>query len=1312
MSRHPLLRSEHCVSARPEVDPAPGHTRIDIEADSRFQVSEGWEEKKGIWALVTDLDASSPDISTLKSLRSFPLLGRFPFSEYAESPSAYLLVCKSWLRVATPLLYSVVIIRSKGQAKALGRALSDNQELGQWIKHLRVEGGFGTPMLAILKASPNITDLYLTLEIFASDNTAGLCDGLSLIQPQRLIIKDISWRPKHNKMISRLVDALAAAIPKWQRLSVFRSQNIDSLRMERGGILPALAAAKKLEEITVQCLDDAVDAYSLFQDCPLRAIQVLEAVKPITLERVEWDAQSPSLKKRLGLPHYYTHVALDYSDASLHFLLVLSKNPSLGERVRTIRGGSTMSDAYDSDNEDDDVVRDESNVKVMSQLTGLTEVYGLYSNIRHGFLRNLQNSISWDAFAAVAQSSGPTLQDLSVPILHCGHVSPMVFAQLDRLRSLTWNCDAHFTNDIQEQVPPTALSKLAELQVLTAQPSFLEVLSLMELPSLRHVLAEHSEPELWAFLGVHGVKLTHLDTLEVPILEVCPNLQNLAFCARATHIENNMLTLEHLLSGSNKAASLEKIKFEVEYRQKHEENAWGDLINTLGSTLFPQLREVQFPSCTWPKKERDISKSNWIRWSEMLHKKGIHLTDAEGGKWRSRRGNLAAISNCDTATIKRVFSAYHDHQRKAAIPVKPETRRMPDNSLPDEIVSEILAPALKVPDDKFSDLSAVSPFAAYAESPSACLVCKSWLRVATPLLYHVVVLRSKAQAKALEATLIQNPDLGKFIKHLRVEGGYGPSMRTILGSTCHRPFLVSGCLILHDDATVRNQTARQMANGIAAAIHWILTRVYLISCRSTIVAALKAAGKLQWLTVATLSGAETAHHFFFHSCPLKSVQVTAPVLTSHLNLLYWTKLPDSYKDIVKYQRTEDPETDSFPSHILPLRQFSSTPMESEPREVQDKTWSRILHFFLAIPPFKNYKEGDRTPPNTSSRLAFLLVSRTFYRLGLAHYYTHVSLVSSDAPAKFGVVLANNPSLGQDVKTILGGFNMSPYYDPGYDSGSESVVDHSDPAPWTLSVMPQLTGLTKLCGLYSEGNDAMTNDFLQRFEDPISWDAFLAVVKSSSRTLQEISVPFLYEAEVSPAVFGQLGELRSLTWRSKADFAYTARDVPLKGLPKLADLSLFDTHKSFLEVLSLMELPALKRVLVKDSENGLKPWRFLRAHGKKLVELEMTYFDLYDWEDPILEVCPNIRILKFFSWDDRGDTLESKHFLSGSAVASSLEKIVFKMDCHKKQDNGWIALLSSLEPTRFPKLREVQFLACKWPTKEHEISKKYGAYNVQ
>jgi hypothetical protein len=111
-----------------------------------------------------------------------------PFAKYSESTSAYLLVCKSWLRVSTPLLYNVVILRSKAQAKALSLALARNKELGQFIKKLRVEGGYGTPMLIILQSSPNISDLFVSLEIYSSDNSSGLCKGLSLLNPNRLIL--------------------------------------------------------------------------------------------------------------------------------------------------------------------------------------------------------------------------------------------------------------------------------------------------------------------------------------------------------------------------------------------------------------------------------------------------------------------------------------------------------------------------------------------------------------------------------------------------------------------------------------------------------------------------------------------------------------------------------------------------------------------------------------------------------------------------------------------------------------------------------------------------------------------------------------------------------------------------------------------------------------------------------------------------------------------------------------------------------------------------------------------------------------------
>ncbi|KAJ6463528.1 hypothetical protein C8R45DRAFT_841316, partial [Mycena sanguinolenta] len=59
-----------------------------------------------------------------------------------HSASRYFLVCKSWLRVSTPLLYNVVILRTTAQAETLQVFLETNKGLGLFVKKLRVEGGF------------------------------------------------------------------------------------------------------------------------------------------------------------------------------------------------------------------------------------------------------------------------------------------------------------------------------------------------------------------------------------------------------------------------------------------------------------------------------------------------------------------------------------------------------------------------------------------------------------------------------------------------------------------------------------------------------------------------------------------------------------------------------------------------------------------------------------------------------------------------------------------------------------------------------------------------------------------------------------------------------------------------------------------------------------------------------------------------------------------------------------------------------------------------------------------------------------------
>ncbi|KAJ7891416.1 hypothetical protein B0H14DRAFT_2335895, partial [Mycena olivaceomarginata] len=124
--------------------------------------------------------------------------------------------CRAMACVATPLLFNVVVLRSKAQVKALSLVLSRNKELGNFIRRLWVEGGYRPPMHIILQYSPNVSDLFVSLDIYSSDNTNGLCKGLQLINLARFVLRD--RRSLENKMVSQLLDALSQSITKWDRL--------------------------------------------------------------------------------------------------------------------------------------------------------------------------------------------------------------------------------------------------------------------------------------------------------------------------------------------------------------------------------------------------------------------------------------------------------------------------------------------------------------------------------------------------------------------------------------------------------------------------------------------------------------------------------------------------------------------------------------------------------------------------------------------------------------------------------------------------------------------------------------------------------------------------------------------------------------------------------------------------------------------------------------------------------------------------------------------------------------------------------------
>ncbi|KAJ7160943.1 hypothetical protein C8R46DRAFT_1000879 [Mycena filopes] len=169
---------------------------------------------------------------------------------FTESTSALLVVCKSWLRVATPLLYHVVILRSKAQAQALAATLKANPELGGFIRKLRAEGGYAISMFKILQASTKITDLFLCVDLSSADNACGFCKGLHLLDPVRIILTNMHpWGGGATKNGQKLVEALEKCVRTWKKLAVFQLDH--TLGVAEGGLATALSEAPNLSTVVV-----------------------------------------------------------------------------------------------------------------------------------------------------------------------------------------------------------------------------------------------------------------------------------------------------------------------------------------------------------------------------------------------------------------------------------------------------------------------------------------------------------------------------------------------------------------------------------------------------------------------------------------------------------------------------------------------------------------------------------------------------------------------------------------------------------------------------------------------------------------------------------------------------------------------------------------------------------------------------------------------------------------------------------------------------------------------------------------------------
>ena len=100
-------------------------------------------------------------------------------------------------------------------------------------------------------------------------------------------------------------------------------------------------------------------------------------------------------------------------------------------------------------------------------------------------------------------------------------------------------------------------------------------------------------------------------------------------------------------------------------------------------------------------------------------------------------------------------------------------------TLPEELLHQIMVMCHSIDYDVFANRSPEPLLAHRNEMARLLLVCHRWRRVATPLKYETVIVTSKAEASIL-ASILSQRRVGSYVKKLRIEGGFGQALRTIL----------------------------------------------------------------------------------------------------------------------------------------------------------------------------------------------------------------------------------------------------------------------------------------------------------------------------------------------------------------------------------------------------------------------------------------------------------------------------------------------------------------------------------------------------
>ncbi|EDR15475.1 uncharacterized protein LACBIDRAFT_301868 [Laccaria bicolor S238N-H82] len=656
---------------------------------------------------------------------------------------------------------------------------------------------------------------------------------------------------------------------------------------------------------------------------------------------------------------------------------------------------------------------------------------------------------------------------------------------------------------------------------------------------------------------------------------------------------------------------------------------------------------------------------------------------------------------------------------------------------------EILSPLLDVCEEKFLDSSdlAKSPFSLSPLSSSVVLeVCKSWLRVSTPLLYRVVILRSNAQAKALERTLKSNKSFGLFIKKLRVEGGYGAAMKTILQASPNIAHLwitlalrseanVSGLcfslwsinpsrVTLHDSwYEARNAQVLKLAETLLNCLEkWTKLTTVDLPYLSEHHVTLRADSLAQSLVVSKSLKTVNALTRTYYSIPswlrilgdstsLESIHLRPTTFASFLSQLQ--QLPRLQSLVVFDEVSPDlrssveiePSDDSSLGPTLIPSNFTSNPMRITPlshvsQDLRDRIWDLVIQFAIGI----NDLEDERLPTSgdvitwNKTRLALCHVSKYFKTLVEPYLYAYPMFTDMDSRLRgFAARLKEDPSLRTRLRALyMAGGAIYPLRIQGDIQDTLQQIFEDG----TVAHENKM-GVVRVCGLGEA-----------RFCARIRWDVFESMASASGSTvvsLRNLRIESPTKKRQNPSVFFKFSALRILAGAVLVEFSDSPKNINRDSLSNLERVELTAVSPSCLKVLSLMKLPMFHTLSLPSSKG--KALLFLASHGSKLrvLDIELEH-ELRAENLSVFDLCPNLVSLTMRVFNNTQGLLNP----ASQFTQSKLTKIVLLRNpaIGGKRFNHKIhaSFFEAIDAKNFPVLQEIQVDFCEWPILEHEIKK--------